>query len=214
MRSPLRTLSAEDKSRLEGTLHQLERVHDELLAQVFAALTMRVVWLMLSLLLVGSLSLRAVAQVQEPALSDGEVEKLRESAADAPGRVGVFVEIINRRADRIEKLSIGKRQPGREDDLHTSMQEMASILDDLEDNLDDYAKRHWDVRKSLPRLIAATERWGTILKSAPEVEDYRVARKLALESLGDVHESAVKMVDEQKAWFKDHPPTKTDGRPE
>ncbi len=151
---------------------------------------------------------RLHAQKEEPALSDGEVEKLRESAADAPSRVMVFVEFLNRRADRIDKLNTGKRLPGREEDTHALIQEMSSILDDLEDNLEDYNKRHWDIRKALPKLLSATERWNTTLNSAPDREEYGVQRKLALESLHDVRETATAMVEEQKAWFKEHPPAK------
>ena len=141
-------------------------------------------------------------------LSDGEVEKLRDTAASAPERVMAFVEFVNRRVDHIGKLSTGRRMPGREEDIHDLMQQIASILDDLDDNLDDYAKRHWDIRKTLPKLIAATERWGTELKSPPDDQAYSVQRKLALESLGDVHESAIKLIEDQKAWFAAHPPGK------
>ena len=155
----------------------------------------------------------ARAQDHEPALSEGEVEKLRETAADAPDRLLVFVAFLNRRSDLIDQQTAGKRQPGREQDLHTLMEEFTSILDDLEDNLDDYRKRHWDVRKALPKLIAATERWGTSLKTPPDREEYSVSRKLALESLHDVHESAVQMVEEQRAWFKEHPPVREAERP-
>jgi len=145
---------------------------------------------------------------QESALSDGEIEKLRDTAASAPDRVMVFVTFIDQRTSRIDKLSTGKRQPGREEDIHELMQQITSILDDLDDNLDDYNKRHWDIRKVLPKLVAATERWGTALRSTPEDQTYNVSRKLALESLHDVHEAAVNMIEEQKAWFAAHPPGK------
>jgi hypothetical protein len=147
-------------------------------------------------------------RAQESSLSDGEVEKLRETAASAPERIMAFVEFLDQRTSRIQKLSEGKRVPGREEDIHDLMQQITSILDDVDDNLDDYSKRHWDIRKVLPKLIAATERWGTALKSPPEDQRYSVQRKLALESLEDVHQSSIKMVDEQKAWFAEHPPGK------
>jgi hypothetical protein len=120
----------------------------------------------------------------------------------------VFVSFIDQRTARIDKLTTGKRQPGREEDIHDLLEQTTSILDDLEDNLDDYSKRHWDIRKVLPKLVAATERWGTAMRSPPEEPAYSVSRKLALESLQDVHEAALKMIDEQKAWFAAHPPGK------
>jgi len=91
------------------------------------------------------------------------------------------------------------------------MEQFTSIADDFDDNLDDYSQHHRDVRKVLPRVVAAAERWGTALRTPPENEAYSVSRKLALESLADIRDSAIKLIDEQKAWFLAHPPPKDDG---
>jgi len=168
-------------------------------------------WLAI-VLLAGALCL--VAQPSLPAqesgysLSDGEVDKLRDLAQDPPERLMAFIGFLNQRADRIEKLATGKRMPGREEDLHELMQQMNSIFDDLADNLDEYGKYHRDVRKVLPKLVSAAERWATVLKTPAENQEYSVARKLALESLNDVHDEAAQMIAEQKAWFLAHPPNK------
>ena len=155
-----------------------------------------------------SLPVASPGAAQDSYLSDAEVEKLRDTAASAPERLMAFVEFVNHRMDRIDRLRTGRRMPGREEDIHDLMQQITSILDDLDDNLDDYGKRHWDVRKTLPKVIAATERWSTGLKSPTEDQAYSVQRQLALEALGDVRESATKMVDEQREWFAAHPPGK------
>jgi len=152
------------------------------------------------------------SQERGPTLSDAEVEKLRELAPEYPERVMAFIGFLNQRADEIDKLTTGKRKPGREEDIHDLMQQMTGILDDLDDNLDEYSKHHNDIRKVLPKLLAATERWGTVLKSPPEDQEYSVQRKLALESLNDVHEAATQMIAEQAAWFKEHPPAKSGGK--
>jgi hypothetical protein len=154
----------------------------------------------------------AKAQDRGPTLSDAEVDKLRELAPLPPERTMAFVGFLNQRADEIEKLTTGKRKPGREEDIHDLMVQMTGILDDLDDNLDEYSKHHNDLRKVLPKLIAATERWGTVLRSPVEDQQYSVQRKLALDSLNDVHEAATEMIAEQAAWFKDHPPGKTSGK--
>lgn len=153
-------------------------------------------------------ALRSNAQQRESALSDGEVEKLRDTAYFPPERVIAFIAFLDQRTKEIDRLSTGKRRPGREEDIHDQMEQFTSIADDLDDNLEDYGKRHADIRKALPKLVAATERWGTALKSPPDHEAYTVSRKLALETLNDVHETAVAMIDEQKAWFLAHPPGK------
>lgn len=153
----------------------------------------------------------ALGQVRDSGLADAEVERLRDTAQSPAERVMAFVGFLDRRTQEIDRLGVGRRKPGREDDIHDQMEQFTSIADDLDDNLEDYTKRHADLRKVLPKLIAATERWGTALKTPPEDERYGVSRKLALETLNDVHEEAVKMLEEEKAYFLAHPPAKDDG---
>ena len=150
------------------------------------------------------------AQQRESALSDAEIEKLRDTAYYPPERVLAFIEFLDLRTKEIEQLATGRRQPGREQDIHDLMDQFASIADDFDDNLDDYSKHHRDIRKVLPKVIAATERWGTILRTPPEDATYSVTRKLALEALADIHDAAAQLIPEQKAWFLAHPPGKDD----
>ena len=151
------------------------------------------------------------SQIRESALSDAEVEKLRDTAYYPPDRVLAFIQFLDDRTKAIDKLCTGKRQAGREQDIHDLIEQFTSIADDLDDNLDDYSKYHRDIRKVLPKVVAAAERWGTALRTPPDHETYNVSRKLALESLADIRESATKLIDEQKAWFLAHPPPKDDG---
>jgi hypothetical protein len=153
----------------------------------------------------------ARAQQHEPALSDAEVEKLRDTAYFPPERVNAFIDFLDQRMKQIDKLTTGKRQPGREEDIHDLMEQFTSIADDFDDNLDDYGQHHRDIRKVLPKVIAAAERWGTLLRTPPENPAYNLSRKLALETLADVRETATKLIEEQKAWFLAHPPPK-DGK--
>ena len=149
---------------------------------------------------------RLHAQVEEKALSDGEVEKLRDTAYVPPKRVEAFIEFLDQRTKEIDRLSTGKRKPGREEDIHDQMEQWTSIASDLSDNLEDYSKRHKDLRKVLPKLLSAAERWGTALRTPPDDAEYNVSRKLALEALTDIRDTAKELMDEQKAWFLTHPP--------
>ena len=165
---------------------------------------------LLTMPVLAPVSRQALAQQRESALSDAEVEKLRDTAYFPPERVLAFIEFLDLRTKEIEQLTTGKRQPGREQDIHDLMEQFASIAEDFDDNLDDYSKHHRDIRKVLPKVIAAAERWGTILRTPPENEAYSVSRKLALESLADIHDAAAQLIPEQKAWFLAHPPGKED----
>jgi hypothetical protein len=57
-------------------------------------------------------------------------------------------------------------------------------------------------------VLDAAERWATAIKSPPEDDAYSVSRKIALESVRDLRESANQLTAEQTAWFKAHPPSK------
>jgi len=158
------------------------------------------------------LAIPCVAQQDDPsqAMSDAEIDRLRDVAPYPPQRVLLFISYLDQRTKAIEKLDTGQRHPGREEDIRDLMNQFASISDDLDDNLDDYSRRHLDVRKVLPKLISATERWATMLRTPAEDDRYKVARTLALTSLADVKDSAEKMAVEQKQYFLAHPPSKDD----
>ena len=148
------------------------------------------------------------AQRESAALSDVEVEQLRDSAYIANDRVLVFVKLLDERTKAIQAAATGPRKPGREQDLHDIMEQFTSIADELDDNLDEYGPAHRDLRKALPKLLAATERWASTLKTPAENEAYNVSRKLALEAVRDIREETTRLIDEQRAWFAAHPPAK------
>ena len=150
------------------------------------------------------------AQHDQSALSEGEIEQLRDSAYIANDRVLVFIKLLDSRVKRIQETNTGPRRPGREQDTHDLLEQFTAIADELDDNLDDYGPHHRDIRKALPKLVEATERWSTAIKTPPDNEAYNVSRKLALEALRDIRESATQLIDDQKAWFAAHPPPKED----
>ena len=161
-------------------------------------------------------SLRAMGRNQndESALSNGEVEKIREARLVPADCIELFVKFLDLRIEEVNKLYAKPRRPGREEDTRDLIQQFASIADELGDNLDDYGPRHADLRKILPKLLEGTERWSSALKSVPEKPAYSVDRKLALESLRDLRESTTQLVADQEAWFKAHPPEKKKPRQE
>lgn len=145
------------------------------------------------------------AQQRDSALSEGEVEQLREAAYAPNDRIGVFIKFLDTRSRTISDLVAKPRRPGREEDLHDLFEQFNSIADELNDNLDDYGPRHRDIRKQLPKLLEATDRWSTALRSASESETYDLARKLALESVRDIRQECTRLIDDQRTYFAAHP---------
>ena len=148
------------------------------------------------------------AQIRESALSVREVEQIRDARYIPNECVLLFVKFLDLRTKEIQDLYAKPRRPGREQDTHDLIVQFTSIADELGDNIDDYGPRHIDIRKALPKVIEATERWATALKSPPSDGAYDVARKIALESIRDLRESSTELSAQQIEWFKAHPPSK------
>jgi hypothetical protein len=163
---------------------------------------------LLLVLLLLSLAPSLPAQRTEASLSDGEIEQLREAAYYPNDRVLLFIKLLDARNKSIQDLFATPRKPGREQDTHDLLEQFTAIADELNDNLDDYGPRHRDIRKALPKLVEATERWSSNLKAPPDNETYNVSRRLALEAVRDLHDQATQLIEEQKAWFLAHPPPK------
>ncbi len=148
------------------------------------------------------------SQIRESALSEAEIDQVRNARYVPSDCILLFVKFLDTRTKAIQDLYAKPRRPGREQDTHDLLVQFTSIADELADNLDDYGPRHADLRKALPKIVEATDRWASALKSPPEDETYGIARKIALESIRDLRESSNQLIGEQAAWFKLHPPSK------
>ncbi len=120
-----------------------------------------------------------------------EEESVRDAADDPAKRISVYQAIIEARVRRIQDILADKRAQGRREDIRENMDEIAGLVDELEDNLD------------------ATLRWESVLKQPPVDDRYDLVRKLALEAVSDVKKEAGDMLPAQQAYFKAHPPDKT-----
>jgi hypothetical protein len=148
------------------------------------------------------------AQSTDGAMSEAEIDQLRDVAYVPADRIAVFIKLLDTRAASLQSLVAKPRRPGREEDLHELLQQFVAIIDELNDNLDDYGPRHRDIRKQLPKLLEATDRWSTALRSPADSDVYKVSRSLALEGVQDARDETKKLTEEQKAWFAAHPPAK------
>ena len=147
-------------------------------------------------------------QGHSTALSEREEESIRDAADDPARRVAVYQAIIEARIKRIQDILADKRAKGRREDIRESMDEIAGLTDELEENLDEYDGKHRDLRKPLPKLLDATLRWESVLKQPPVDDRYELVRKLALEAVSDIKKDAGDMLPSEQAYFKAHPPDK------
>lgn len=148
---------------------------------------------------------RLFAQAGEDVLSQKEIETLRDAAYIPADRLIAYEKILNTREKEIEDLMSKPHRPGFNQDMHDLLDQFGAIADEFNDNLDEYSSKHRDVRKALPKLIEATERWSTTLRAPADDDTYKVVRRIALDSVKDMHDIATNMQTEQAAYFKAHP---------
>ena len=158
---------------------------------------------------VAILCIAASAQRRSVALSEAEEEQVRDAAAIPAERIAVYQAIIDKRARRIQDILANTRAQGRREDIRDSMDQIAGLTDELQDNLEEYHHAHRDLRKPLPKLQDALLRWESVLKQPPEDESYSLTRKLALEAVQDVKAEVGEMIPAEQAYFKAHPPDKS-----
>ena len=138
-------------------------------------------------------------------MSQKEIESLRDAAYIPNDRVMTYMKILNTREQEITDLLAKPRRPGFNQDMHDLLDQFAAIADECNDNLDEYQSKHRDIRKSLPKLVTSIERWSTTLRAPADNQTYNIVRKMALDSLKDMRDTAASMETEQAAYFKDHP---------
>ncbi|MGI4828957.1 MAG: hypothetical protein ACRYFU_12315 [Janthinobacterium lividum] len=160
----------------------------------------------LAILILGLFPVHALAQAGEDMLSQREVDSLRDAAFVPMERILVFEQILNDRQKRLENLQAKRR--GHTDfaaEMHDVVEQFGAITDELNDNLDEYSRKHRDIRKALPKLIEATERWSTALRTPAEAEGYAVVRRIALDNVKDARELAQTLQTDLDTYFKAHP---------
>jgi len=145
------------------------------------------------------------AQGDDSSMSQKEIESLRDAAYIPNDRVLAFMKILNTREQEITDLLSKPRRPGFNQDMHDLLDQFAAIADEFNDNLDEYQSKHRDIRKSLPKLVSSIERWSTTLRTPADDQTYNIVRKMALDSLKDMHETATSMQTELAVYFKAHP---------
>lgn len=100
----------------------------------------------------------AFAQHRDP-LTDHETDQLRDSNYEPEKRIKLYLDFAKARLLAVDQLrSDPKPSPDRTQRIHDLLEDFGNIMDELDDNLDMYAKqRHNDIRKELKSVIEADE---------------------------------------------------------
>jgi len=165
-------------------------------------------------LLMLAISVAAAAQRRRDPLTEAETDQLREQAQEPVARLRLYIKFAGVRMVAIEEVPANaKSDPKRGQKIHDLLEDFGNIVDEIDDNIDNYAEHGSDMRKPLKELITAESDWALRLRNmkdaiakdpqmAHEARDYSFALDTAIDSVNDSADSARKTLEEQNASLK------------
>ncbi|MGA3213489.1 MAG: hypothetical protein ABSD20_19455 [Terriglobales bacterium] len=151
----------------------------------------------------------AFAQKSREPLTDAEIDELREVAQQPEKRIPLYVKYLKARSDKLDRLFDDPRyQADRISQIRELLQDIDSLVQEMDDNLDTYARGREDLRKPLKDVISLDRNLQTSLhgiqkkSDTPEGKQYAFLLRNALESVDDSLANAQKLRQEQEEVFK------------
>jgi len=170
--------------------------------------------LLSALLLALAAPLAAQLGSRDP-LNAQESDQLREAAQEPEKRLKLLLQFARARLATMEQLrGDSKLAAGRGRQIHDLLEDFTKLMDELGDNIDDYADRHADLRKPLKGVIQADSEFQlklrTIREQGPgagaakdEASDYAFALQNALDSVNSNLDDSRQLLDQQETAFRE-----------
>jgi hypothetical protein len=143
-------------------------------------------------------------------LNEKEIDQMREVADYPDKRLELMISFVRARVNSIDQLRTdAKNAKDRPMQVHDLLQDISSLLDEIDDNVDMYSSHKTDMRKGLRLLIEADSEWALKLrelkeKSPPEeLEQYSFVLTNAIEAVSDGADSAREELQKQNELAKE-----------
>jgi regulator of replication initiation timing len=167
---------------------------------------------MLLPLLVG-LVVPAFTSKHDP-LTDKEIDEMREVAQEGDKRLQLLLTFAKSRLVAVYQIhGDPKMVEGRGQRTHDMLEDFASIIGELDRNIDQYANQKQDIRKQLKDVIEADAQFQMQLRALKEEEtkpewqkeadDYKFVLDDALDALQENADNARETLAEQNQLAKD-----------
>jgi hypothetical protein len=147
-------------------------------------------------------------------LTEDQVEKIREAGIDPNERIRLYAEYVNDHVNAVKALSTRGKSDARASRLDHELQDVATLMDELGSNLDEYTDRHADIRIALKPLSDQSQHWLTTLKALAGEAPFDLSRKEAIEAGQDLTDQAQRLLHEQTDYFALHKDEKGQERAE
>ncbi len=154
----------------------------------------------------------AIAQANKrEALSDLEIEKVRDSAMLPDVRLKLYTEFARARLGILQQARADAKAEDREAKMRDALQDFIAIYDELDDNVDTFADRGDDIRGALKPVIEGDTEFGsklrafqTSLAAGPraDAEKFDFLANTALLAVDDGAKDHRDLLAEQEVKFK------------
>lgn len=158
-------------------------------------------------------SLCAQKEKRQP-LTEAQIEKIREAGVFPDDRIKLYTQFVGEHAETIKGLTNRRTGSARSKRVDDELLDLTALMDELGENLDQYAERKADLRPSLKKLNEEAPKWLNILRALAGEPAFDEARKEAIESGDDLAEEAKRLLTEQTAYFDLHKEEKGQERAE
>ena len=147
-------------------------------------------------------------------LTQAEQDQIAEAGIAPVDRLDLYVKFLNQHADTIEGVAKRAHTPARAHRMDDELEDFSALMDEMSSNLDVYADRKADIRKSMKGMTESIARWQSMLKSIPKEPGFEVSLQDAIDSSSDLAAQAKQVNTDQDAYFKAHPDQKGQDRAE
>jgi septal ring factor EnvC (AmiA/AmiB activator) len=155
------------------------------------------------------LSSLAFSQHRDP-LTPAEIDQLRDSAQDPETRLKLYVAFARARLTALEIMRADPKVKDRAQKTHDGLEDFTSVYDELNDNLDSFLDREYDLRKPIKLIIEADTEFQAKLhalnsetKTTPEeLKEYDFALSTAVETVDSSADDHRKALAEQEEAAK------------
>jgi uncharacterized coiled-coil DUF342 family protein len=150
------------------------------------------------------------AESRRDPLTGPEIDQLRDTAIVPELRLKLYVKFARARLASVEQARADPKVEDRGQEVHERLQDFLDVYDELNDNIDNYADRKWDMRKALKAVLEADTEFQARLRAVQdsakaekeEIKQYEFLLSSALETLDTSAQDHRQLLSEQDELAK------------
>lgn len=153
----------------------------------------------------------AHADKRRDPLTENEVAKIRDATDEPEKRVKLYVQFAKARMMALEQVRADAKLKDRGKQIHDLLEDFTTIADELDSNIDMFARQRDDLRKALKEVVEAYTDWQLKLRSIKEAQNvspdemqaYSFPLESAIDSVNSGLDSSRDLLDKQNKEYKE-----------